>query len=330
MGNAPTVDTASFNAKSTAEQVGKVYGTHAKDKFVVITGANCGLGLETARVLAKHGANITIACRNLKAAEEAMKTIKQESPDANIEVRALDLSNLQSVRSFAEGYRASGRPLHILINNAGIMACPKAFTADGLESQIGVNHMGHFVLTNELLTVLKKSGTPQNKARVVNLASIANILYAPSMGIRLDDLRGEQTYSQWERYGSSKLANILFSRELNRRLVAEDAPVMSVSLHPGVITETNLMRHVNNLSGISAAISSLNGWSAFSNMAAEPSKNIAQGAATTVLCALSPDVVAGQYYADCAVSTLLHQKATDDDLAKQLWGVSEQVTVTKY
>ncbi len=157
MGNSSNKETSSqqFSSRSTAEEVAHVYGQHGKDKFIVITGSNCGLGLETARVLAKHGSHITIACRNLAAGEDALSAIKKESPDADVEVRLLDLSNLQSIRNFAKGYRDSGRPLHILINNAGVMACPKSATSDGLETQIGVNHMGHFLLTNELLSVLK-------------------------------------------------------------------------------------------------------------------------------------------------------------------------------
>lgn len=128
------------------------------------------------------------------------------------------------------------------------MACPLSFTSDGLETQFGVNHIGHFLLTTELWDVIKRSGTPQDKARVINLSSVGNYVYAPDEGIRLDDLKGERHYNIFERYGASKLANILFTKELNRRIEAERANVVTVSVHPGVIAETNLMRHFTNVS----------------------------------------------------------------------------------
>ena len=156
--------------------------------------------------------------------------------------------------------------------------------------------------------------------------SIANFIFSPPQGIRLDDLSGDKHYSVWERYGSSKLANILFSNELNRRMQDENAPVISVALHPGVITGTNLKRHSNNVSHMASLVGSFNGFSAMSAMLQDGGKTIPQGAATTVLCALSPDVQPGGYYMDCAPSTLLHAKATDVKLAQDLWEISEKLT----
>lgn len=328
MGNANVHGSSnkSFGYKSTAAEVANEYGQRALDKHIVITGSNCGLGFEAARVFASHGAKVVIACRNVQAGQEAADKIRKESPAADVEVRQLDLANLQSVRDFTKAYRESGRPLHILVNNAGVMACPKAFTKDGLEMQLGVNHMGHFLLTVGLLDVLKRSGTKQEPSRVLNLSSMANFLFSPAQGIRLDDLKGEKNYHIWERYGSSKLANILFTKELSNRLSAAGDNVVSVSLHPGVITDTNLMRHAGSIGPILSAFGALNGLPAFSTMISEGNKNIPQGAATTVFCALSPDIVPGEYYCDCQVSSKVHAKGKDMNLAKQLWDVSEQIT----
>lgn len=328
MGNANVRNSTekNFGFKSTADEVANMYGQRALDKHIVITGSNCGLGFETARVLASHGAKVVIACRNVQAGQEAADKIRKETPTADVEVRQLDLANLQSVRDFTKAYRESGRPLHILVNNAGVMACPKAFTKDGLEMQLGVNHMGHFLLTVGLLDVLKRSGTKQEPSRILNLSSMANFLFSPSVGIRLDDLKGEKHYHIWERYGSSKLANILFTKELTNRFNSSGDNVVSVSLHPGVITDTNLMRHSNSVGPILSLFSALNGFSAFSEMLREGNKNIPQGAATTVLCALSPDIVPGAHYSDCQVSDKVHTKGQDMTLARQLWDVSEQIT----
>lgn len=324
MGNATPVTAPKFSAKSTAEEVAQEFGDRANGKYVIITGSNVGLGFETARVLCKKGANVTLACRNISAGDAALAAIKAEQPDAKVELRRLDLNDLNSVREFARGYRESDRPLHILINNAGVMACPKSFTSNGLETQFGVNHIGHFLLTMELLSVLKRSGTAQEPARVVNLSSMANLLFAPRVGIVLDDLKGERHYSPWQRYGASKLANILFSSELNRRMQAEKQPVISMSLHPGVITETNLMRHFNG-SAAWDLLFSINGWRAFNKIISEPSKNTGQGSATSVYCALSPDVVPGAYYSDCAQESNTHPKAFDSKLAQDLWQASEKI-----
>lgn len=329
MGNS-SASSSGFTWRTDAEDIAKVYHDRAKGKYVVVTGSNVGLGLETARVLSKHGAHVTVACRNLTAGQEAVEKIKKENPDADVELRQLDLASLESVRDFSNSYRESGRPLHLLINNAGIMAQPKAFTVDGFEMQLGVNHIGHFVLTNELLDVLKRSGTAQEPARVINLSSIANWIFSPPEGIRLDDLKGDKNYYVWERYGSSKLANIVFSKELNRRMKAENAPVISVSLHPGVILGTNLTRHSFSLHHIATVFGTINSWQAFIRIHQEPNKTIPQGAATTVLCALAPDVIPGEHYADCAVSDLVHPKGTDEGFARQFWELSEQLTSRKH
>ncbi|KDO26516.1 hypothetical protein SPRG_07918 [Saprolegnia parasitica CBS 223.65] len=201
------------------------------------------------------------------------------------------------------------------------MACPKATTTDGLEMQFGVNHIGHFYLTKLLMPALQWTGTADAPARVVNLSSMGQNLYAPDEGIFLNDLSGDKSYYEWERYGMAKLANVLFSTELNKRYASQH--VISVALHPGVIVATELTRHL----GIASTVRSLSGLRSGMLMRAfrEPMKSIAQGAATTIVAALDPAVQPGGYYADCQVSTDLHPKATDVDLARQLWEVSESL-----
>lgn len=194
---------------------------------------------------------MVIACRSLKSGEEAVASLLKENPEAKVSSMQLDLGSFSSIRQFVSDYKASGKPLHLLINNAGVMACPKPLTSEGLEMQFGTNHVGHFLLTTSLLDLLKSSGTATAPARIINLSSIGQFYFSPAMGMRLDDLNGEQSYDAWERYGSSKLANILFTKQLHTMLSQEQAPVVAVSVHPGVISETNLARHMDLASTLS-------------------------------------------------------------------------------
>ena len=196
-------------------------------------------------MLASKGSNVVIACRSLKNGQEAVTKLLAENSEAKVSAMQLDLGSFSSIRQFASDYKASGKPLHLLINNAGVMACPRTLTSEGLEMQFGTNHVGHFLLTMLLLDVIKASGTAAVPARIVNLSSAGQYYFAPAVGIQLDDLNGEQTYDAWERYGSSKLANILFTKQLHTLLSQENAPVVAVSVHPGVISETNLTRHMD-------------------------------------------------------------------------------------
>lgn len=207
--------------------------------------------METARTLALHGSTVTIACRTERNGEAAVATLLKENPTAKVSFMLLDLGSFSSIRKFAAEYISSGQPLHLLINNAGVMACPKTLTAEGLEMQFGTNHIGHFLLTTLLLEVIKSSGTTAEPARIVNLSSIGQFYFAPTEGIRLDDLQGEESYDTWERYGSSKLAIILFTKQLSKILAEQNAPVVVVSVHPGVISETGLTRHLDIASTIS-------------------------------------------------------------------------------
>jgi NAD(P)-dependent dehydrogenase (short-subunit alcohol dehydrogenase family) len=197
--------------------------TQIHGKVVVITGANAGIGKETAVDLAKRGGKVYIACRDIKRGEDALKEIKERSKSDNVHFLQLDLASMDSVREFSRKFHEAEDQLHILVNNAGIMACPKGKTKDGFELQLGTNHLGHFLLTNLLLDLLKSSAP----SRVVVVSSLFHIVGK----IRQSDLNGDRFYFRWFAYASSKLANILFTNELAERL--NGTGVTANSLHPG-------------------------------------------------------------------------------------------------
>jgi NAD(P)-dependent dehydrogenase (short-subunit alcohol dehydrogenase family) len=202
-----------------------------KGRVAVVTGANSGLGLAAAGALAKAGAAVVLACRNPEKGEAALGSIRAESPNAAIELESLDLASLDSVRSFAERFGRAHDGLDLLINNAGVMAPPRHQTADGFELQLGTNHLGHFALTGLLLGALEG----REDARVVTVSSTAHKFGR----IRFDDLQGERRYFRWSAYGQSKLANVLFMGELERRLRSAGSNVKSLAAHPGY-SATNL------------------------------------------------------------------------------------------
>lgn len=208
--------------------------TRIDGKIVIITGANSGIGKETAVDLAKRGGKIYIACRDIKRGEDALKEIKSRSESDQVFFLQLDLASLESVREFSKKFHELESQLHILINNAGVMACPKTSTKDGFELHIGTNHLGHFLLTNLLLDLLKSS----QPSRVVTVSSLFHIVGK----IRKDDLFGDKFYFRWFAYASSKLANILFTRHLAKKL--KGTRVTANCLHPGAV-HSDLQRHVN-------------------------------------------------------------------------------------
>ncbi|XP_023129563.2 retinol dehydrogenase 12-like [Amphiprion ocellaris] len=269
-------------------------------KTVLITGANTGIGKETAKDLAKRGAKIIIACRDMEKAQEALTEIIETSGNDNVKCMKLDLSDSKSIREFAEAINRDEPKLNILINNAGVMVCPYGKTADGFETQIGVNHFGHFLLTHMLLDLIKRSAP----ARIITVSSMAH-----SWGsINLEDINSEKSYDKRKAYSQSKLANILFSRSLAKRLEGTD--VTTYSLHPGVV-QTDLWRH-------------LTGPQQFIMKIAKPfTKNSVQGAQTTIYCAVEPSLVneTGQYYSDCT-RTSCSSAGKDDDVAQKLWELS--------
>jgi protochlorophyllide reductase len=194
-------------------------------RVAVVTGANAGLGLEITRVLAAHGATVVMACRNLAKAEAAAEGLWQENPAADVEIRELDLADLGSVRRFADGLAADRPRVDLLVNNAGLMAVDEGRTADGFETQFGVNHLGHYALTARLLPLL-------NRAPAARVASMSSFGHRPGR-MHFDDLMLTGRYRRWPAYFQSKLANLLFTAELQRRLEAAGERTIAVAAHPG-------------------------------------------------------------------------------------------------
>ncbi|KAM6170930.1 retinol dehydrogenase 12 isoform 1-T1 [Erethizon dorsatum] len=268
-------------------------------KVVVITGANTGIGKETARELARRGARVYIACRDVLKGESAASEIRADTKNSQVLVRKLDLSDTKSIRAFAEGFLAEEKKLHILINNAGVMLCPYSKTADGFETHIGVNHLGHFLLTHLLLERLKESAP----ARVVNLSSLVH----HAGKIRFHDLQGEKYYCSGFAYCHSKLANVLFTRELAKRL--QGTGVTTYAVHPGVVS-SGLIRHSFLLCLL---------WRLFSLFL----KSTWEGAQTSLHCALAEGLepLSGKYFSDCK-RTWVSPRARNKKTAERLWNVS--------
>lgn len=195
-------------------------------RLAVVTGSNSGLGFHIAKELAAAGAHVVLACRNEQKAHDAARLIRGDHPHTQVEVRRLDLADLASVAAFADGMAADGRPLDLLVNNAGLMAVDESRTADGFETQLGVNHLGHFALTARLLPLM----TGQAGSRIGTMSSMG---HRPGRLV-IDDLMFErQGYDRWRAYFQSKLANLLFTAELQRRLAAAGAATIAVAAHPG-------------------------------------------------------------------------------------------------
>jgi len=295
-----------------AAEVAETFAENIRGKVALVTGAYGGLGEETALQICRFGGIAVIAGRNPERLEETAQRIRQQVPEAQIHKVICDLSDMASIRRCAESFIELNLPLHVLINNAGIMACPRALTKDGFETQIGVNHFGHFLLTNLLMNKLIQSAP----SRVVIVASLAH-KNAYREGIRFDDISGERGYSKFGAYGQSKLANILHAKELNRICQERGVGVTAVSLHPGVIP-TELSRHMGVLGSIFLFVGKLF------------MKTIPQGAATQLYCAYAPDVVGGEYYADCNLTTDQSRLTRNEEMAKKLWEVSVNLTNSNF
>ena len=280
-------------------------------RVAIVTGANSGIGYETARALAHKGAVVILACRNLDKAQDAEQRIRAESPSGQVEVVQLDLSELESVRSFSDTFAAKHERLDLLVANAGVMMPPsRAQTADGFELQLGTNHLGHFALVGRLLpNLLATKGS-----RVVVVSSLAH----RSGRIDFTDLQWERkSYKRWKSYGQSKLANLLFAYELQRRLRKAGADTIAAAAHPGW-TATNLQRD-------SGLIRFLN---PFFGMKPE------QGALPSLYAATAPDVAGGDYFGPHGLGEMKGypkrvrstRASHDDATAAQLWQVSEELT----
>ncbi|KAH8325219.1 hypothetical protein KR074_012217 [Drosophila pseudoananassae] len=294
-------------------------------KVFIITGANTGIGKETALEIAKRGGTVYMACRDLNRSEEVRVEIETISRNSNVFVRELDLSSLDSIRQFAEGFKKEQDKLHVLINNAGVMHTPKTLTKDGFELQLGVNHIGHFLLTHLLLDVLKKTAP----SRIVNVSSVSH----ERGTIKMDDLNSEKSYSRFGAYEQSKLANVLFTRELAKRL--EGTGVTVNALHPGAVNTDivdslpSAMKYVAIHRFITFIIKF------FVRFIAKPAmwmffKTPKSGAQTSLYAALDPELekVTGKYFSDCKPKEV-SSAAKDEKTAKFLWTESQKWTGVK-
>ena len=287
-------------------------------RVAVVTGANTGIGYHTAAVLAYSGAHVVLAVRDLEKGNTALSRIVAASPGADVTLQALDLSSLDSVRTAADALRSAYPRIDLLINNAGVMYTPKQVTKDGFEMQFGTNHLGHFALTGLLLDHL----LPVRGSRVVTVSSMGHRIRA---SIHFDDLQWERRYDRIAAYGQSKLANLLFTYELQRRLSARpgaNKSTIAVAAHPGT-SNTELTR---NLPAIIRPAANLLGPVLF-----QSSK---MGALPTLRAATDPAVQGGQYYGpDGFAEQRGHPKLVnssaqshDEDLQRRLWAVSEELT----
>lgn len=290
-------------------------------KVIIVTGGNSGIGFEAAKEFARKGAQTILACRSMDKAEAALVELQAEILNAPAEIMQLDLASLASVRQFAEAFKAKYDRLDVLVNNAGIMMVPYAQTEDGFERQLGTNHLGHFALTGLLFELLLKSPD----ARVVNVSSAAhhrgnmdfdNLMYENGNG-----------YTPMGAYGRSKLANLLFTYELQRRFEALGAKAMATAAHPG-ISQTNLAAHMVDRWYLKPLMS----------LASLMMQSAAMGALPTIRAAVDPAAKGGQYFGPDGpgersgypvVVTSTDASYNEAD-ARQLWQVSEQLTGVRY
>jgi NAD(P)-dependent dehydrogenase (short-subunit alcohol dehydrogenase family) len=304
-------------AKWTAEQIPSQAG-----KTALVTGANSGIGYQAAVELARHGAYVLLGCRSVTKGQEALARLKAEVPGAKAELVELDMASLRSIRAFATAYVNSGATLDLLINNAGVMALPKReVTEDGFERQFGTNHLGHFALTGLLLPALAKASA----ARVVTVASLAH----RNGKIDFNNLQSEKSYKPWDAYGESKLANILFAKELDRRAKAAGMKLESVPVHPGV-SVTNIISNGPGSSGPKMIVLKL-----LAPILMQPDT---AGALPTLYAATAPGVKGGEYIGPDGfmemkgAPVVVQPKPQGQDMAvaKKLWEASEAATGVSY
>ncbi|WP_435316803.1 oxidoreductase [Haloarchaeobius sp. TZWSO28] len=292
---------------------------------VIVTGANSGLGFEVTKAFAEKGATVVMACRSVEKGEQAVKKIQQSVPNADLDVRECDLASLESVRVFAEAFEEDYDELHVLCNNAGVMAIPRQETKDGFEMQFGVNHLGHFALTGHLLDTLHQT---EGETRVVTQSSGLH----ERGEMDFEDLHGEQSYDEWDAYAQSKLANVLFAYEFDRLLdEAEIENVLSVVCHPGYAA-TNLQRRGPEQSG-----STLRLWM-MKAANAVLAQSAAKGALPMLYAATAYDVAGGEYIGPGGLMDMRgypekqrsSDRSYDVPTAERLWDVSEELTRVEY
>ena len=279
-------------------------------RIAIVTGANSGLGFDTALALAGKGCSVVLACRNLDKAKAAQEKILARHPKARIECLALDLGSLKSVRAFAASFSKSHKKLDLLINNAGIMMPPYSLSEDGFESQMAANYLGHFALTGLLLPLLSK--TPGS--RVVSLSSLAH----NGGAIRFDDINFKNGYNKRAAYGQSKLACLMFAYELDRRLRKAGFKTLSVAAHPGVAS-TNLAQHFPRFLSVFFPL---------------VGQSAARGALPTLYAALGADINGGDYCGPRSMRQMRgepvkvgsNRASKDQAAAKRLWKLSEELS----
>ena len=297
------------------------------DETVLVTGANSGLGFEATKALASRGATVIMACRSLDRGRQAATEIKEKTGDtgATLNVRECDLASLESIRSFAAGVRQDYDAIDVLCNNAGVMAVPRQETADGFEMQFGVNHLGHFALTGQLLDLLVGS---DGESRVVTHSSGAH----ESGRMDFDDLHREESYGKWSAYGQSKLANLLFAYELQRRLEAAGiTDTLSVACHPGWAA-TNLQYRGPKQEGSKARMGLMKVANTVFGQSAR------QGALPLLYASVGPDVQGGEYYGPDGFMNMRgapekqssNAASRDEADAERLWAESEALTGVSY
>jgi len=291
-----------------------------KGKTILITGANSGIGLEATKVLSRKGAHVIMAVRNLKKGKLALESIKKELPNAKLDLMYIDLSDLNSIRTFSDEFHAKYSQLHTLINNAGVMNPPKReVTKQNFEIQFGTNHLGHFLLTGLLLDILKNT----SNSRISIQSSIVHKTESMKPDIHFDDLNFEKSYNRDQAYAQSKLANLLFAYELDRRLKVNNINTLVSAAHPGY-TKTNLQ--VNSGFMMSVILNNL------------LAQNVKIGALPILRAATEENVKGSEYFGPTKLKELRgypelvksSDKSYDKDLAKKLWEVSEKLTGTKY
>lgn len=290
-------------------------------KTAIVTGANSGLGLVTTREFARKGALVIMACRNPGKANAAAEQVRSAVPAARLQVEALDLADLRSVSGFAQRVAATQPRIDILCNNAGVMALPLRRTAQGMEMQIGTNHFGHFALTGQLLPLLEAAGS----ARIVNTASLAHTW---TRGMDFGDLNWEhRRYRKWDAYGKSKLANLLFTFELARRLRASGSTVAALAAHPGYAS-THLQAAGPEMAGSQLSLAVMNLGNRLLAQSAD------QGAEPILYAAAMPTAQSGEYYGPDGFRQLrghprrvrARKAAYDTEASAQLWELSESLT----
>jgi NAD(P)-dependent dehydrogenase (short-subunit alcohol dehydrogenase family) len=309
---------SNFGETTTADEV--MSGIDLTGKTIVVTGASSGLGVEASRVFAKAGATVVMAVRDVQKADGVVASIQNELPGAELALTALDLADLRSVRSCAEEILARFPVIDVLVNNAGIMAVPQGYTAQGCELQFGTNHIGHFLFTCLLVPALRRA----KAARVVVLTS-----YAHRYGdVEFNDINyRSRPYDKWQAYGQSKTANALFAVALGRRL--QKYGITANAVHPGAV-KTDLSRAMN-AEELDTRIT---------NNTRVHWKTIAQGAATEVWAAVSPDLagISGKYLEDCHIASMAKDAGQpgylayvlDETAAEKLWDISEKIVGQRF